>query len=898
MERTQGELRARFADRLRGDDTDRLADLDELGGREVAAVAARTDTATRLAGEHRADLDRLDGGLGDRLGLLLVDLVTRLDEHLLGQGIDDVVDRHAAEDTFGQRFLHVLAFLQGAGEHTADRPAVGHRDDGVLGDVHETTREVAGVGRLQGRVGETLTGAVRRDEVFEDREALAEVRDDRVLDEFAGGAGHALLRLRHETAHAGELTDLLLRASGAGVDHHIERVEAVLGVLEGVEEALGDLVRRARPDVDHLVVALAVRDEPAVVLVLHVLDVAIRLADDVFLLLRDDDILDRDGETTARGVGEAEFLEVVEELRRLEVAAGAEDRLDDLGETLLVEEFVDEPHLLRDDLIEDDASRRGIDELPVDADLDPGVERRRADVIGDDDLLRRGEDLPLPHVAGLRLREVVAAQDLVLRRVHDRRPVRGRQDVVAREHEDARLELGVVRERHVDGHLVAVEVSVEGRTHHRVDADGLAFDQDRLERLDAETVQRGGAVQEHRVPVNDVLQDLPDLGTLLVDHLLGALHRLDQAALDELADDERLEELDRHVLREAALMELELGTDDDDRTAGVVDALTQQVLAEAALLALEHVGERLQGAVVVRADGVDAAGVVEERIDRLLEHALLVPQDDLRRLDLDEALEAVVADDDTAIEIVEVRGREPAAFEGHERTQFRGDDRDDVEHHPLGTVQHAGLALAERLHDAQALEDLLLLLRGVLLLRRHTELCSHRLDVRPAQQVLDGVAADLGDELLLLGVVEVLVLVRERSEDIIVLLLGEEVHPVETGGPGLDHHVRLVVDDPLEVLTREAQDVGDLGRRRLEVPDVHDRHGEGDVPHALAAHALLGHLDAAAVADDALVADALVLAAVALPVADRAEDLLTEEAVLLRTERPVVDRLRLRHLPV
>ena len=77
-----------------------------------------------------------------------------------------------------------------------------------------------------------------------------------------------------------------------------------------------------------------------------------------------------------------------------------------------------------------------------------------------------------------------------------------------------------------------------------------------------------------------------------------------------------------------------------------------------------------------------------------------------------------------------------------------------------------------------------------------------------------------------------------------------------------------------------------------------DRHGQLDVAEPLAAHLGLRHLDAAAVADHAAVADALVLAAVALPVLDRAEDLLAEQAVLLRLERAVVDRLRLGHLAV
>ncbi len=38
-------------------------------------------------------------------------------------------------------------------------------------------------------------------------------------------------------------------------------------------------------------------------------------------------------------------------------------------------------------------------------------------------------------------------------------------------------------------------------------------------------------------------------------------------------------------------------------------------------------------------------------------------------LQLDQALEAVVAVDDAAVQVVEVRGREAAAVEGHERAR-------------------------------------------------------------------------------------------------------------------------------------------------------------------------------------------------------------------------------------
>src|SRR6201991_2931120 len=63
--------------------------------------------------------------------------------------------------------------------------------------------------------------------------------------------------------------------------------------------------------------------------------------------------------------------------------------------------------------------------------------------------------------------------------------------------------------------------------------------------------------------------------------------------------------------------------------------------------------------------------------------------------------------------------------------------------------------------------------------------------------------------------------------------------------------------------------------------------------HTLAPHARQRNLDRAFLADDALVLHALVLAAQALVVLDRAEDARAEQAVTLRLERAVVDGLRL-----
>ena len=74
--------------------------------------------------------------------------------------------------------------------------------------------------------------------------------------------------------------------------------------------------------------------------------------------------------------------------------------------------------------------------------------------------------------------------------------------------------------------------------------------------------------------------------------------------------------------------------------------------------------------------------------------------------------------------------------------------------------------------------------------------------------------------------------------------------------------------------------------------------GQVDVAEALAAHLGLDDLDAALLAHDPAVLHALVLAAVALVVLHRAEDLGAEEAVPLRLERAVVDGLGLLDLAV
>src|SRR5207249_5484067 len=121
----------------------------------------------------------------------------------------------------------------------------------------------------------------------------------------------------------------------------------------------------------------------------------------------------------------------------------------------------------------------------------------------------------------------------------------------------------------------------------------------------------------------------------------------------------------------------------------------------------------------------------------------------------------------------------------------------------------------------------------------------------------------------------------------------EELAFLERRLAGADDDVVLEVDDLLQGGGLHVQEGAEAARHRLEEPDVHDRGGQLDVPHALAADAAVRHLDAAAVTDHALVFHAAVLAASALPVFFRPEDALAEQAVLLRAVGAVVDGLGL-----
>ena len=674
-----GQLRARLPDGLSGDDAHRFADLDGTVRGEIASVTLAADAVLGLAGQHRADAHGLDADLLDVLRELVGDFLVEVDDDRAGDRMLDPVQGEAAGDAVAQRLDDVLTVLDRLPVDAVDGAAIILAHHHVLGDIDQAAGQVAGVGRLERRVGQPLAGAVGRDEELDHGQAFLEVASDGQLDDLARRVGH-------QPPHSGELADLLPAPAGAGRLHHVHGVEALPVRLQLGHQLVGDVVVGGAPDLDDAVVALLVGDVALQVLVVDLLDLVAGAIDELGLRSRHQDVLHADGRPELRRVVESQLLDGIQRLHghvRSVVAVAVGDQP---AQFSVVELLVDELHLVGKVLVQEDPPGRGVHVLVVQLELDPGVVVDRARVHRPQHLRGGGEVLSLAGDAVTRSGQIGDAQDHVLRRHHDRRSVGRVEQVLAGQHQRPALDLRVGRERHMHGHLVAVEIGVECRAHQRVQLDRLAFHQHRLEGLDSQPVQGGRPVQEDRVLADDLLQDRPHLWSLLLHQRLGLLDVVDDVVLHQLLHDEGLEQLQRHLGGQTALVQLEFGANHDHGPAGVVHALAQQVLPEAALLAAQHVGQGLQRPVRGALDDPLLLRVVEQRVHRFLQHALLVADDDVGGVQGQEALEAVVAVDHASVEVVQVGGREAAAVQLHHRPQLRRDHRNDVEHHPFGIV--------------------------------------------------------------------------------------------------------------------------------------------------------------------------------------------------------------------
>ncbi len=445
VEGAHRQLRARLADRLGSDDAHRHALLDEPARGHVHAVALGADAKVGFTGQRRTDKDGLDAQVLDLARSLGGDHAPRLDDELVGDGVGDGLQGDAAENLLAQGNVDLLALVDGSFGDPVGAATVLLADDDGLGDVAEFACEIARVSGLEGGVGQALAGAVRGAEVFEDGEPLAEVGADGGLDDFAAGLGH-------QASHARQLLHLRDVAAGARVGHHVDGVHvaaALVGVdreilarlgvaavvLEGVDQLLGDLLAAVGPDVQQLVVALALGDDAPLVVLLHPLHELLRLRDELLFLLGNAQVGDAEGDACDGRLPEPDVLQLVKKIDRGGPAATLVAVGDDARGASLAQRTVVKGHARLENVGEEDAPDRRhhaamagqrlrltvlADDLLVEAvepDHDPLVQADAARVVGQDGLLAVLEAAQLllgPLVVGVLHREEVDAHDHVL----------------------------------------------------------------------------------------------------------------------------------------------------------------------------------------------------------------------------------------------------------------------------------------------------------------------------------------------------------------------------------------------------------------------------------------------------------------------------------------------------
>ena len=817
VEGTHGQLGTRLTDGLGGNNAHRFTHIDLMATGQVTAITGGTHTPAGGTGDRRAHQHFIHTH-----GFQLVDpyLIQQgagfRQDFVLLQRVHHIPGHHTTQNTLTQTFHHVTAFNQRRHQQAFLSTTVILGDDQILSHVHQTAGQVTGVRRLQGGIGQTFTGTVSGDEVLEYVQALTEVTGDRRFDD-------GTIRLRHQTTHTGQLTNLCRGAPRTGIGHHKDRVEGTLLFVLAVtvfhhfdaqvfHHCLGDLVVGTGPDIHHLVITLTTGYQTGSKLLLDLANLVFGRVDHGVLGIRDHHVFHTNGGTGQGGFAEAQVHQLVGKDTGFFGTQNPVAGVQQLGNRLLGHVLVDhgEAQTGGHDIPQLTATRSGISDKGtlfnatfqithhfMNTHFHPGMQINLLVGQGTHHFFGVGKNLAFTLGVYLFAADVVQTKYHVLSRADDGLTIGRRQDVVGGHHQRAGFQLGFQGQRQMHRHLVTIEVRVEGRTHQRMQLDRLTFNQYRLERLDTQTVKGRRPVQHDRVLANHFRQDIPDLGSFALDHFLGRLDGGRQTTGFQLGKDERLEQFQRHLLGQAGLVQLERRPHHDHGTTGVVHPLTQQVLTETTLLTLDHVSQGFQRALVGTGDGTATTAVIQQRIHRFLQHALFVAHDDVRGAQVQQTLETVVPVDHPTVQIVQVGGGKTTTVQRYQRTQIRRQHRQHGENHPLRLVT----GILEGFHQLQTLGQLLQLGVGVGGFHFFAQDLDLFDQVQLHEQLLYGLGTHLGFEF-----------VTELFQGIEVLFVSQQLTTLKGGHARLSHHKGLEVQHPLDITQGHVQHQTDTGR--------------------------------------------------------------------------------------
>ena len=119
------------------------------------------------------------------------------------------------------QFALIPSFLIGMDDNASLSTTIFITYNHVLGNIHQTTCKVTGVGCTQSRIHQALTSPVGRDYIFCNCQAFTKVCPNRQVNNFS-------LRIGHQSTHPHQLSHLGHVSPGAGVGHHPDRVQGIM----------------------------------------------------------------------------------------------------------------------------------------------------------------------------------------------------------------------------------------------------------------------------------------------------------------------------------------------------------------------------------------------------------------------------------------------------------------------------------------------------------------------------------------------------------------------------------------------------------------------------------------------------------------------------------------------
>ena len=216
------------------------------------------------------------------------------------------------------------------------------------------------------------------------------------------------------------------------------------------------------------------------------------------------------------------------------------------------------------------------------------------------------------------------------------------------------------------------------------------------------------AVQHNRVLFNNIFQHVPNLRLETLYHFLGRFDIVGQSAGNQFFHNERFEQLNGHFLRQTTLINLQLRTYNDNRTAGIVNTFSEKVLTETSLLTFQHIGKGFQRTISRSGNRTAAAAIINQGVNRLLKHTFFITHDNVRRSQFKKSFQTVISIDNPTVKIIQVRRSETSAIQLYHRSDIRRNHRNHCQNHPFRTVSGS----TEGLHNFQTLDNSRPLLSG------------------------------------------------------------------------------------------------------------------------------------------------------------------------------------------